>query len=100
MDAELKLNNSNQVIKGKKIYTEGNKISSIGLVVKGTIRITTEGINVTTGPGSFLGLCDLPLGKYRVSYTTEDDAVIYAFPVMSFNQAVRAFIKAKKDYAF
>lgn len=100
MDIELKLNNSNQVAKDTEIYTKGSKISSIGLVVKGTIRITTEGVNVTTGPGSFLGLCDLPLGEYRAFYTTENDAVIYAFPVMGFNQAVRAFIKAKKDYAF
>lgn len=100
MNTELKLNNSSQVVKDTEIYTQGSKISSIGLVVKGTIRITTEGVNATAGPGHFLGLCDLPTGEYRASYTAETNAVIYAFPAMGFNQAVRAFIKAKKDYAF
>lgn len=100
LSADFKLNNSNQVTKSTEIYTEGSKISSIGLVVKGTVRISTEGVNVTTGPGSFLGLCDLPAGEYRATYTAESAVVVYAFPAMGFNQAVKAFIKANKDYAF
>ena len=99
MSVELKINNSSQIAKGTEIYTEGSKISSIGLVVKGTIRISTEGINIITGPGSFMGLCDLAVGVYRVTYTADSNAVVYAFPVMGFNQAVKAFIKAKQDYA-
>lgn len=99
MSLELKINSSSQIAKGTEIYTEGSKISSIGLVVKGTIRISTEGVNITTGPGSFMGLCDLAAGVYRVTYTADSNAVVYAFPVMGFNQAVKAFIKAKQDYA-
>lgn len=99
MNTELKLNSSSQIIKGTEIYKKGSKISSIGLVVKGTIRISAEGINVVAGPGSFLGLCDLAAGEYRVTYIADTNVVIYAFPVMGFNQAVRALIKAKQDYA-
>ena len=69
MSEELKINSVNQIIKGTDIYVRGNKILSIGLVVKGRIRINTEGINVVVGSGSFLGLCDLPGGEYKVTYT-------------------------------
>ena len=39
MSEELKINSVNQIIKGTDIYVRGNKILSIGLVVKGRIRI-------------------------------------------------------------
>lgn len=99
MSAELKLNSVNQIIKGTEIYTRGTAVTSMCLVVKGRIRITTEGVNVVAGSGNFLGLCDLASGEYRVTYTADSDAVIYAFPAMGFNQAVRALIKVNKDYA-
>ncbi len=99
MSAELKLNSVNQVIKGTQIYTRGETITSMCLVVKGRIRITTEGVNVVAGSGNFLGLCDLAAGEYRVTYTADIDSVIYAFPAMGFNQAVRALVKVNKDYA-
>ena len=99
MSAELKLNSVNQIIKGTEIYTRGTAVTSMCLVVKGRIRITTEGVNVVAGSGNFLGLCDLAAGEYRVTYTADSDAVIYAFPAMGFNQAVRALIKVNKDYA-
>ncbi len=99
LSEELKINSVNQIIKGTDIYVRGNKILSIGLVVKGRIRINTEGINVVVGSGSFLGLCDLPGGEYKVTYTADSDAIIYAFPAINFNQEVRALIKVNNDYA-
>ena len=99
MNAELKLNGVNQIIKGTEIYTRGTTVTSMCLVVKGRVRITTEGLNVVAGSGNFLGLCDLAAGEYRVTYTADSDAIIYAFPAMGFNQAVRALIKVNKDYA-
>lgn len=99
MSAELKLNSVNQIMKGTEIYTQGEEVTSMCLVVKGRIRITTEGVNVVAGSGNFLGLCDLTAGEYRVTYTADSDSVIYAFPAMGFNQAVRALIKVNKDYA-
>ncbi len=99
MGAELKLNSASQIMKGTEIYTRGEEVTSMCLVVKGRIRITTEGVNVVAGSGNFLGLCDLSAGEYRVTYTADSDSVIYAFPAMGFNQAVRALIKLNKDYA-
>lgn len=99
MSEELKINSVNQIIKGTDIYVKGNQVLSIGLVVKGRIRINTEGINVVVGSGNFLGLCDLPGGEYKVTYTADTDAIIYAFPAINFNQEVRALIKANNDYA-
>lgn len=99
LKAELKLNSVNQVIKGTVIYEKGDEISSISLVVKGRIRISREGINVVVGSGNFIGLCDLDRDAYNVTYTAETNALVYAFPKMSLNQAVRSLIKANKDYA-
>lgn len=97
--AELKINSVNQIIKDTDIYVKGDGISSISLVVKGRIRISAEGVNIIVGSGNFLGLCDLPSGAYKVTYTADSNAVIYTFPSMHFNQAVRGLIKANKDYA-
>lgn len=97
--AELKLNNVNQVIKDTVIYEQGDEITSVSLVVKGRIRMNAEGINIVVGSGNFLGLCDLVDDKYDITYTAETNAVIYAFPRMKLNQAIRSLVKANKDYA-
>ncbi len=99
MKAELKLNSVNQIIKDTIIYEKGDDISSVSLVVKGRIRISKPGINVVVGSGNFIGLCDLGDGAYNVTYTAETNALVYAFPKMRLNQAVRSLIKANKDYA-
>ena len=96
---KLKINSVNQIIKDTTIYEKDEEITSIGLVVKGRIRISAAGVNLVVGSGNFLGLCDLSAGVYKVTYKAETNAVIYAFPVMHFNQAVRGLIKANKDYA-
>lgn len=99
MKAELKLNSVNQIIKDTIIYEKGDEISSVSLVVKGRIRISKEGVNVVVGSGNFIGLCDLKGEEYNVTYTAETNALVYAFPKMRLNQAVRSLIKANKDYA-
>lgn len=99
MKAELKLNSVNQIIKDTVIYEKDDEISSISLVVKGRIRISKEGVNVVVGSGNFIGLCDLNGDTYNVTYKAETNALIYAFPKMRLNQAVRSLIKANKDYA-
>lgn len=99
MKTELKLNSVNQIIKDSIIYEQGDEILSVGLVVKGRVRLNKEGINVVVGSGSFLGLSDLTGDTYNITYTAETNAIVYAFPKMRLTQAVRSLIKANKDYA-
>ncbi|MBQ1994192.1 MAG: Crp/Fnr family transcriptional regulator [Lachnospiraceae bacterium] len=99
MKAELKINSVNQIIKGTNIYEAGDEIDSICLVVKGRIKVCAAGVNVLVGSGNFLALCDLDKGTHSVTYTADTNSVVYAFPKMKFNQAVRALMKANAEYS-
>ena len=99
MKAELKINSVNQIIKGTNIYEAGDEIDSICLVVKGRIKVCAAGVNVLVGSGNFLALCDLDKGTHSVTYTADTNSVVYAFPKMKFNQAVRALIKANAEHS-
>ncbi|MDD7403265.1 MAG: cyclic nucleotide-binding domain-containing protein [Butyribacter sp.] len=99
MKAELKKNSVNQIIKGTTLFEAGDSIGEIGLVVKGRVRVQSEGINLVLGSGNFLGLCDLTQDSYQATYTAETNLVVYAFPVSDLQSEVRALIKVNKDYA-
>jgi len=97
--AELKKNSVNQILKETNIFEEGDEVTEIGLVVKGRVRVQAEGVNLVLGSGNFLGLCDLPDKRHKVTYIADMNSVIYSFPASDFNATVQALIKAKKDYA-
>lgn len=99
MKAELKINSINQIIKGTEIYVQGEEISSLCLVVKGRVRIHTEGVNLVVGSGNFLGLCDLPLEIHQVTYEADTNAVVFAFAISDFSKTVRSIAKVNKDYS-
>lgn len=99
MKAELKINSINQIIKGTEIYVQGEEISSLCLVVKGRVRIHTEGVNLVVGSGNFLGLCDLPLEIHQVTYEADTNAVVFAFAISDFSKTVRSIAKINKDYS-
>ena len=75
--AELKKNSLNQVIKDSEIFCEGDPVTDIGLVIKGRVRVVSEGINVLVGTGNFLGICDLETKVHNVTYIAETDLAIY-----------------------
>ena len=99
LKAELKINSINQILKGTEIYAKGEQISSMCLVVKGRVRIHTEGVNIVVGSGNFLGICDLAHGKHQVTYEADTNSVVYAFAASDFSQTIRAVVKANKDYS-
>lgn len=99
MKAELKINSINQIIKGTEIYVQGEEISSLCLVIKGRVRIHTEGVNLVVGSGNFLGLCDLPLEIHQVTYEADTNAVVFAFAISDFSKTVRSIAKINKDYS-
>lgn len=99
MKAELKKNSINQIIKGLNIFEAGDEVSEVGLVIKGRVRIQTEGVKLVVGSGNFLGLCDLDGGVHRVTYVAETDLAVYSFPVSGLQGTIVGLMKAKKEYA-
>lgn len=99
MKAELKKNSVNQIIKETNIFEEGDEVTEVGLIVKGRVRVQTEGVSLVLGSGNFLGLCDLPDKQHKVTYVADMNSVVYSFPSSDLNSTVQALIKANKDYA-
>ena len=99
MKAELKKNSLNQVIQGTEIFSEGEPVTDIGLIVKGRARVRSEGVNIVVGTGNFLGLCDLGEPVHNVTYIAETDLAIYTFQASGLVGTVGALTQSKKDYA-
>ncbi len=97
MEWKISPNAVNQFSKGSKIYTEGETVYSIGMIVKGRVLIHNEGARIVAGSGSFLGINDLYYGKYLSTYTAADDLLLYVFPISS-SEELDTILSANKDY--
>ena len=99
LSTERKIGSVNQVIKGDIIFERGAESLYVGLVLKGRVRIQTEGVNLVLGSGQFLGLTDLQDQVYRTDYKAETDCAIYIFRAGELHATIRNIINANKDYA-
>ncbi len=97
MEWKMNPNAVNQFSKGSKIYTEGEAVFSIGMIVKGRVLIHNEGAKIVAGSGSFLGINDLYHGKYLSTYTAVDDLLLYVFPISNIEE-LDVILSANKDY--
>jgi CRP-like cAMP-binding protein len=97
MEWKMNPNAVNQFSKGSKIYTEGEAVFSIGMIVKGRVLIHNEGAKIVAGSGSFLGINDLYHGKYLNTYTAADDLLLYVFPINSIEE-LDTILSVNKDY--
>ncbi len=97
MEWKMNPNAVNQFPKGSKIYTEGEAVFSIGMIVKGRVLIHNEGAKIVAGSGSFLGINDLYHGKYLSTYTAADDLLLYVFPINSIEE-LDTILSVNKDY--
>lgn len=97
MEWKMNPNTVNQFSKGSKIYTEGEAVFSIGMIVKGRVLIYNEGAKIVVGSGSFLGINDLYHGKYLSTYTAADDLLLYVFPISSIEE-LDTILSVNKDY--
>jgi len=93
----IKLNAVNQLSKGTVIYTEGEPLNSIALLIKGNIQIHHDGVSYVTGPGSFLAVSDVFYGEYTSTYTALDDLVIYVFAV-EHREDLEKILSINRDY--
>lgn len=97
MKHNIKINAVNQLSKGTVIYSEGEPLNSIALLVKGNIQIQHDGANYAVGAGSFIAVSDIPHGTYKSTYTALDDAFIYVFAV-EHKEDLEKILAANKDY--
>jgi len=97
MEWKMNLNAINQISKGTDIYSEGDAVSSVAMIVKGRVVIHNEGSKITVGSGSFLGINDLYLGRFHSDYTACDDLVLYVFAISRVEE-LDTILSVNKDY--
>jgi len=97
MGSKANLNMVNQFAKGTEIYTEGDSVFSVALILKGRVRIINEGANIVVGIGAFLGVQDLYTGKFQSTYTADEDVLLYVFAI-SKTEELEFILSINKDY--
>lgn len=97
MKCKVVHNAVNQFYKGTDIYTEGDTVTSIALVLKGRILIHNDGFRLLMNSGSFIGISDLYKGVLQSTYTAQDDAMLYVFGI-SRSEELESILSINKDY--
>ncbi len=97
MEWKMNPNAVNQFTKGSTIYTLGDSVFSIGMIIKGRVMIHNKGAKIIVGSGSFLGINDLYQGKYLSSYTAVDDLLLFVFPINQVEE-LDSILSVNKDY--
>lgn len=97
MGIELKVNTVNQIAKGVAIYSEGETVETVCLVLKGRVLVEKRGVHLVIGSGNFLGVSDLEEGTYGVTYTAFDNAIVFPFAVRE-SVDIENIVAANKEY--
>lgn len=97
MDVKMNPNAVNQFLKGTNIFTEGELVFYVAMIIKGRVLIHNEGTRIIMGSGAFLGINDLFTGKYQSTYTACDDLLIYVYPVKRVEE-LDLVLSSNKDY--
>lgn len=77
----LKANGKNTVRKGEVIFTKGEELSQIGIVLAGKVLMQDDCIKMVRPQGTYLALNGIDGERYSATYTAMEDSVIYALPV-------------------
>lgn len=86
-----------QFTSGSNIYNEGEKVTSIAMIVKGRVLLHNDGMKITVSSGTFLGINDLYKGKYLYTYTAYDDVMIYKYTVRNIDD-FEQILSSNKEY--
>lgn len=93
----LKANEINQIKKGTVLFRQGEKISLIGMIVKGSILIRNESMKRKAEAGEIIGAADLFAEEYLSSYATGEDTIFYAFAVSN-EDSLETFLASNAGY--
>lgn len=97
MGLKVNLNAINQFTNGSNIYTEGNPVTSIAMIVKGRVFIHNNGARMYVGSGTFLGINDLFAGAYLSTYTACEDSLVYVYSTES-TEELEHILSSNKEY--
>ncbi len=97
MEWKMNPNAVNQFPKGSIIYTEGEPVDSVGMIIKGRVMLHNQGARIILGSGSFLGIHDLYKGKHQSTYTAVDDLILFAYPISRVEE-LDTILSVNKDY--
>lgn len=97
MEWKINLNAVNQFTKGMEIYTEGDSVFSVALILKGRVLVHSNGAKVIVGTGTFLGVNDLYTGRFQSTYTAQDDLLLYVYAITK-TEELESILSINKDY--
>ncbi len=97
MEIVLKVGVVNQVEENCIIYRQGQILQSVALVLKGTVTLHNTGCKMILGPGNFIGIHDLYLGKYSFTCETNEACSIYIFKGRELSD-LGEILEQNKDY--
>ncbi len=97
MGQAIKIGTINQLEEGNILYSEGNAVESIALILKGNVTCSNAGINITLGPGEFVGTNDLYIGNYSSTAKADTACAVYVLEAKSINDIANV-IKIKQEY--
>lgn len=93
----LKDNAKNAVGKGEVIFTKGDAITQVGIVLSGKVMVQMDCVRLVRAQGSYLALNEVNEEAYCATYTALENSVIYAIPVTGVD-TVRNIISKNADY--
>lgn len=97
MGMVLKENELNQLEKGTTLFRKGRRISFIGMIVKGSIGMQSNGIKRIAKKGEIVAIADIFANAYLSDYVVEEDTIFYAFPASSV-ESLESFLGSNPDY--
>lgn len=97
MGTILKENELNQLVRGTVLFQKGEKISFIGMIVKGSIRIQNGAVKRIAKKGTIIAAADVFADEYLGDYITEEDTIFYAFPAFD-SGSLEQFLIDNSDY--
>ncbi len=93
----LSSNGKNNIKKGEVIFTQGEPIKQVGLLLSGKVIIQNEFMKLSCANGSYLALNEIYEETYSATYIAAEDSVIYALPVKG-EASIRNIISKSTDY--
>ncbi len=97
MAAELNINETTPVTAGTEIFSKGDELTCVALVLKGRVTVSSTGVVVTLGSGNFLGICDVAKGEHSFTYVAGDGVTVYPLPINDIPK-VKKLLEGKAQY--
>lgn len=97
MSYVLEANNLNQIEKDTLLFKKGERVSFIGWIIKGSIRVENDGVKRIAKAGEMVAIPDVFADEYLGDYTTEEYTIFYSFPTYDID-SLQNFMSINKDY--